>query len=111
MNSAEHSEITIRRAYADDELALVRLAALDSADGVPAGPLLLAEVDGELKVALSLRDGSAIADPFTRTVDLLELLQTRASAEGKATPRRRARLRRSRAYRAPSPRPVPATRL
>ena len=35
----------------------MRLAALDSAAGVPAGPLLLAEVDGELRAALSLSDG------------------------------------------------------
>jgi hypothetical protein len=101
-----HPEITIRRAYADDELALLRLAALDSAERVPAEPLLLAEVDGKLQVALSLRDGSSIANPFARTAELLELLKTRA----RSTRPRRVRLRRSRAYRAPTPRPVPATR-
>ena len=47
------SQITIRPGYADDHLALVRLAALDSA-AVPAGPLLVAELDGELSAALSL---------------------------------------------------------
>jgi hypothetical protein len=106
MNSAQYSEITIRRAYADDQFAMVRLAALDSADTVPPAPLLLAEVDGELRAALSLRDGTSIADPFTRTAELLELLQTRARAE--ATPRRRPG--RFRGYLAPRPRPVPATR-
>ena len=105
-----HTEITIRRAYADDELALVRLAALDSADGLPAGPMLLAEVDGELRAALSLQDGSSIADPFSRTVELLELLETRARAEAATTRRGRAWLRRFRAYRAPTTRPIPATR-
>ena len=41
------SQITIRPGYADDHLALVRLAALDSAQ-VPAEPLLVAEMDGEM---------------------------------------------------------------
>ena len=97
--NALHPEITIRRAYADDQLPLMRLAALDSSVDVPAQPLLIAEVDGQLRAALSLRDGSAIADPFVRTADLLELLQTRARAD--ATQPRRARLRRSRGSRAP----------
>jgi hypothetical protein len=71
--------ITIRPAYADDDLALARLAALDSAQ-VPARPLLLAEIDAELRVALSLRDGSAIADPFFPTSDVLALLRRHAAA-------------------------------
>ena len=73
-------EITIRPAYGDDELALVRLAALDSAERIPAAPLLVAEVDNELRVALSMRDGSAIADPFRRTVHLIKLLRAHAAA-------------------------------
>ena len=48
------SQITIRPGYADDDQALHRLAALDSA-AVPAQPLLVAELDGELSAALSLR--------------------------------------------------------
>jgi hypothetical protein len=72
--------ITIRPAYADDDAALGRLAALDSAD-VPDRPLLLAEVDGQLRVALSLADGSTIADPFARTSDLVELLRKHAPAD------------------------------
>ncbi len=72
--------ITIRPAYADDDAALARLAALDSADTVPARPLLLAEADGELRAALSIGDGSVIADPFVRTLDLIELLRTHAEA-------------------------------
>lgn len=81
--------ITIRPAYADDELALSRLAALDSADVVPARPLLLAEVDGELRAALSLRDGSNIADPFFPTADLLALLRAHASNRSVALQARR----------------------
>ena len=67
--------ITIRPAYADDQLALNRLAALDSAREAPPHPLLLAEYDGELRVALSLRDGTAIADPFYPTAAVLRMLR------------------------------------
>jgi hypothetical protein len=74
-------EITIRPAYADDQLALQRLASLDSAGGVPPHPLLVADVDGELRVALSVKDGSAIADPFFRTAPILDLLRAHARAE------------------------------
>jgi hypothetical protein len=83
--------ITIRQAYADDELVLTRLAALDSAPIVPQQPLLLAEVDGELRAALSLDDGTAIADPFFPTADLLDLLRVHARAINSRSRRRRAR--------------------
>ncbi len=75
------AEILIRRAYADDAIALARLAALDSADAVPAAPVLVAELDGELSVALSLTDGSVIADPFVPTAEVVALLALRAAAE------------------------------
>ena len=45
------SNVTIRSAGADDRKLLRRLAALDSADA-PVGDVLLAEVDGEPRVAL-----------------------------------------------------------
>ena len=89
--------ITIRPNYADDEMALVRLAALDSAPVVPAGPLLLAEIDGEICAALSLTDGSVIADPFHLTGDVIELLRVHATAMQTWGPR--ARRRRTRAAR------------
>jgi hypothetical protein len=83
------SEITIRPGYADDHNALARLAALDSA-AIPAEPLLVAEMDGELSAALSLRDGTSIADPFLPTADIVALLRAHAAA-ATATPRRRPR--------------------
>ncbi|MDQ6606182.1 MAG: hypothetical protein M3Z06_06490 [Actinomycetota bacterium] len=84
------AEITIRLAYADDGFALIRLAALDSAAAVPPAPLLLAEVDGEARAAVSLRDGASVADPFTPTAEILELLHRRAEhLRGPARPRRR----------------------
>jgi hypothetical protein len=69
--------IVIRTDRPDDDRALARLAALDSAS-VPAEPLLVAEASGELRAALSLRDGAVIADPFHFTAELVMLLQTRA---------------------------------
>jgi hypothetical protein len=68
--------VTIRYAFPDDAHALARLAALDSSQ-VPAGPLLVADVEGELRAALSLSSGAVIADPFERTVALVELLLAR----------------------------------
>jgi hypothetical protein len=92
MTKLTTSTITIRPAYAEDESSLARLAALDSAERVPVRPLLLAEVDGELRLALSLRDGSAIADPFFPTVDLIALVQKHAAGiTGRVAPRRRPR--------------------
>lgn len=80
--------ITIRLATPDDESGLIRLAALDSAEAVPAGRVLLAEVDGELHAALSLEDGSAIADPFRPTLHVLELLRTHARGDDRRSDRR-----------------------
>jgi hypothetical protein len=95
--SPQTAQILIRPAYADDYSALERLAALDSADSVPPRPLLLAEVDGTLRAALSLRDGTSIADPFFETVSLLALLGAHAKgADGVGARARRPRLGRLR---------------
>jgi hypothetical protein len=80
--------ITIRVATQDDHLSLARLAALDSTEEVPAGRVLLGEVDGELRAALCLDDGSAIADPFHRTADLIELIRGHAMRVGSSRSRR-----------------------
>lgn len=69
---------TIRFAYPDDHDALRRLAALDSQQ-IPAGPLLVAEVAGELWAAVSLAaEPRAIADPFHHTAELVAVLHERA---------------------------------
>jgi hypothetical protein len=85
--------ITIRLATPDDHLGLIRLAALDSTEAVPPGRVLLAEIDGELRAALSLADGSAIADPFHHTLHVLELLRSHAKALASRSGGRRRRLR------------------
>jgi hypothetical protein len=79
--------ITIRPAYADDALALQRLATIDSAPAAPAGRLLVAEVEGELWAALAPDSGEVLADPFRRTAGIVELLRAHAAIE--ARPRRR----------------------
>jgi hypothetical protein len=72
--------LTIRRADASDNGALVRLAALDSASPL-AGQALLAEVGDELWAAVEVETGSAIADPFRPSGELVDLLRLQASLE------------------------------
>jgi hypothetical protein len=97
MLSPATAQILLRPAYADDEPSLQRLAALDSAPAAPGFPLLVAEVHGELKAAVSLSDGSAIADPFYPSAELVALLRAHAAQAGARSlspraPRRRRRL-------------------
>jgi hypothetical protein len=72
-----NAALTIRRATAADAFALKRLAAIDSA-APPTGDVLLAEVGNELWAAVSVESGSAIADPFRPSGDLVDLLRFRA---------------------------------
>jgi len=58
---------------------VLRVAALDSAK-VPPSPLLVAEVDGQVRVAMSIHAGSSIADPFHATSELRELLVAHAAS-------------------------------
>ena len=85
--------IILRHATTADEQPLRELAALDSRP-LPAGPFLLAEIAGRPQAALSLSDGTAIADPFEHTAELVELLHAHGAA--KASGERRTRLGRSR---------------
>jgi len=55
--------VTLRRYSTDDHDPLARLAAVDSSTP-PGQPVVVAEVGGELRAALSLNDGSLVADPF-----------------------------------------------
>jgi hypothetical protein len=71
------SSLTLRFATPADAEAIDRLAQLDSRRA-PRGPVLVAEVGGELWVALSLDDQHAVADPFRPTGELLALLVARA---------------------------------
>ena len=73
--------VTVRLAGPADRSAVERLAVLDSAS-VPAGDVLLAEVNDELRAALPVTGGEAIADPFRPTADLVALLRERAHQIG-----------------------------
>jgi hypothetical protein len=72
--------ITITQSSEADNQKLWRLAALDDRRA-PAGPALLAYVDGELRAAVGLLDGRAVADPFHPTAELVELLRIQARQE------------------------------
>jgi hypothetical protein len=69
--------IVIRHSLEEDVRALAGLAILDSRPELR-GPALIAEVDGIARAALDLSDGSAAADPFAPTTELIELLRLRA---------------------------------
>ena len=87
------TNLTIRSATAADAAAISRLAQLDSRP-VPAGPQLVATDGDQLIAAISARDGAAIADPFTRSADAVEILRRRArQLSSPRRERRTARLR------------------
>jgi len=72
--------ITITHSTPADVQAVWRLALLDDRRA-PAGPALLAYVDGELRAAVGLVDGQVIADPFHPTAELVEILRFQARQE------------------------------
>ena len=72
--------LTIRPADLADLAGLDRLAALDSSSP-PTGDVLVAEVGGELWAAVSVETGAAIADPFRRSGDLVDLLRLHLRGE------------------------------
>jgi hypothetical protein len=96
--------LTIRVAVSADAAALNRLAQLDSAPPPARVPVLVAEVGGELRAALPLDGGPAIADPFRRTAELVAILADRAR---QLTPLPRRVARRWRPLRAARPAPAP----
>lgn len=72
--------ITIRRARLDETQLLRDLAGLDSSPRVPAGDVLLAELDGKAVAAVSMTDGTRVADPFLPTAHVVQMLDVRARA-------------------------------
>jgi hypothetical protein len=100
-SSRDPSEmLTIRMAVPADAEALRRLAELDSVPPLPPMPMLVAEVGAELRAALPLHGGPAIADPFRRTADLVAIL---AERRRQLTPPPRRAARRWRPRRAARP--------
>src|SRR5262245_26465547 len=64
--AATAQDVVIRTADTGDVLALIHLSELDS-QSVPAGKVLVAEVDGTIRAALSVDTGRFVADPFEST--------------------------------------------
>jgi hypothetical protein len=83
--------IIIRRSNDQDRLAIDELAALDSRRP-PRGEALLALIGTELRAALPLDGGEAIADPFHDTAELVDLLRVRATQALQRRDRRAGRL-------------------
>jgi hypothetical protein len=81
------STVVLRPAVTTDDQRLRDLAGLDSTR-LPAGPFLVGEVDGTVVAALSTSDGVAIADPFTFTAGVVDLLREHAAATAPARARR-----------------------
>lgn len=88
---AQLHEMVLRADRPTDEKTLRRLAALDSARPLQ-GPALVAEIDGEAVAAIGLDDQRVVADPFTNTADVVELLRIRAERMQAPAVDRRARL-------------------
>jgi hypothetical protein len=70
--------VLLRTARADDDMDLIRLAALDSARPL-AGPVFLAEQNSAIVAALCLSTGRAVADPFVPSLHLVDLLRRHAA--------------------------------
>jgi hypothetical protein len=91
--AATEHPVTMRvAAGSETEAVLARLPA--AAGSALSAPLLLGEIDGELVAALSLSDGSIVANPRSGSPDIVALLQLRAGQLGVQTasaPRRRLR--------------------
>lgn len=72
------STLTLRLATRADEREIRRLAALDTSP-IPAEPALVATENGALIAAISLADGTEVANPFVPSQAALDLLRLRAA--------------------------------
>ncbi|HWM09053.1 MAG TPA: hypothetical protein VNO82_06905 [Solirubrobacteraceae bacterium] len=87
------SPLVLRPATAVDSADLERLAALDSASPLT-GEVMLAFAGGEVRAALSLETGRAVADPFYPSGELVTLLRAAAGRGPRRLRRRSARVAR-----------------
>jgi hypothetical protein len=79
---ARNEHIVIRSADATDENALAVLAVIDGGRQLPSGQILVAEVGGRVRAAIG-SNGSAIADPFWPSADLVSMLRMHAGVSGR----------------------------
>jgi hypothetical protein len=94
------------RPFTDSDVQAVREVAQRDSSTVPAGMLLVAEVGGRVRAALSLDTGEVVADPFARSAELVDLLRARARQLNGRPARRR---RRGLVARTPACEPVRTT--
>ena len=81
------ASLSLRHATPADSRAVAYLSELDEAERLT-GSVLLA-FDGDRPVAaVSLDDGRTVADPFTRTANVVDLLRVRARQERSGASRR-----------------------
>jgi hypothetical protein len=66
--------VTIRLAARGDADAVAAIAGRDS-QPIPPAPHLVAERDGSIEAAVSLRSGAVVADPFRPTAEVVGLLR------------------------------------
>jgi hypothetical protein len=85
------SPLVIRPATQVDARDLERLAALDSAPPLT-GDVMLAFAGGDVRAAVAVESGRAVADPFYPSAELVELLRSAVRPE----PRRAGRVPRVR---------------
>jgi hypothetical protein len=78
--------ITLKLSTEADRDRIQRLAELDGGHA-PYGEVLLAEIGGQLVAAVSV-DGTAVADPFVPTADIVRLLRGQLTGERRRRPRR-----------------------
>ena len=72
--------ITIRHSTDEDLAAIRELAELDGGRA-PSGTALLGLVDGRLVAAVGIEDGRTVADPFSYTANLVQMLSLRAARQ------------------------------
>ena len=77
MAIADPDPILIRRST-DSDARVVREIAQRDSSVVPAGALLVGEVEGQVRAVLSLDTGEVVADPFAPSAAVVDLLRVRA---------------------------------
>ncbi len=83
------TSFVLRPATPVDAEDLRRLAALDSAEPLE-GDVLVAYAAGDIRAAVTVDSGRAVADPFYPSAELVQLLRTAAVGDSKPRwPRRR----------------------
>ena len=81
------SSLSLRPATSADDGAVAYLSELDEAERLT-GSVLVAFHGDRAVAAMSLDDGRTVADPFTRTADVVDLLRLRARQERSGSARR-----------------------